>query len=60
MFLIHTLQREEESLMFDCQQYCLENLVNRLYEPEMARSQGMNGDGAAGMIAGSFPERVSR
>jgi biopolymer transport protein ExbB/TolQ len=34
MFLIHSLQREEESLVFDCQQYCLEHLVNRLYEPE--------------------------
>jgi biopolymer transport protein ExbB/TolQ len=35
MFLIYTLQREEESLVIDCQQYCLEHLVNRIYEPEM-------------------------
>jgi biopolymer transport protein ExbB/TolQ len=35
MFLIHTLQREEESLVIDCQQYCLEHLVNRIYEPEI-------------------------
>jgi len=33
MFFIHTLQREEESLVIDCQQYCLEHLVNRIYEP---------------------------
>jgi hypothetical protein len=33
MFLIHTVQRDEESLVIDCQQYCLEHLVNRLYEP---------------------------
>lgn len=34
MFLIHMLQRDEEALVLDCQQYCLEHLVNRLYEPE--------------------------
>ena len=34
MFLIHAVQREEEGLVIDCQQYCLENLVNRLYDPE--------------------------
>jgi hypothetical protein len=34
MFLIHTVQRDEEALVIDCQQYCLEHLVNRLYDPE--------------------------
>lgn len=34
MFFIHVLQREEESLVIDCQQYCLEHLVNRIYEAE--------------------------
>ena len=34
MFILHSLQREEESLVIDCQQYCLEHLVNRIYEPE--------------------------
>lgn len=34
MFLIHSIQRDEEALVIDCQQYCLENLVNRLYDPE--------------------------
>ena len=34
MFLIHMLQRDEEALVLDCQQFCLEHLVNRLYEPE--------------------------
>jgi hypothetical protein len=34
MFLIHTVQRDEESLVIDSQQYCLEHLVNRLYDPE--------------------------
>lgn len=34
MFLLHTVQREEEALVIDCQQYALENLVTRLYEPE--------------------------
>ncbi len=34
MFLVHSVQREEEALIIDSQQYCLEHLVNRLYEPE--------------------------
>ena len=34
MFLLHSVQRDEEALIIDCQQYCLENLVNRTYEPE--------------------------
>jgi biopolymer transport protein ExbB/TolQ len=36
MFLLHLVQRAEEALVIDCQQYCLENLVNRIYEPESA------------------------
>jgi hypothetical protein len=34
MFLLHAVQREEEGLVIDCQQYCLEHLVSRLYEVE--------------------------
>jgi biopolymer transport protein ExbB/TolQ len=34
MFLIHSVQRDEEALVIDCQQYCVEYLINRLYEPE--------------------------
>ena len=34
MFLIHVIQRDEDWLVIDCQQYCLEHLVNRIYEPE--------------------------
>jgi biopolymer transport protein ExbB/TolQ len=45
MFLLHLVQREEEALVIDCQQYCLENLVNRIYEPENT------GDGANMMFA---------
>ncbi len=36
MFLVHTVQREEESLVIDCQEYCVEHLINRMYEPEVA------------------------
>jgi hypothetical protein len=36
MFLLHSVQRDEEALVIDCQQYCLEHLVNRLYELEPA------------------------
>ena len=32
MFLVHSVQRDEEALVIDCQQYCLEHLVNRLYD----------------------------
>jgi hypothetical protein len=34
MAFLHTVMREEESLVIDCQQYCLEHLVSRLYETE--------------------------
>jgi hypothetical protein len=33
MFLIHSVQRDEEALVIDSQQYCLEHLVNRLCDP---------------------------
>lgn len=59
MFVIHMLQREEESLVFDCQQYCLEHLVNRLYEPELASAPGMNASPGS-MMPGTLPERVAR
>jgi biopolymer transport protein ExbB/TolQ len=38
MFLLHTVQRDEEGLVLDCQQYCLEHLVARLYDPEPVHS----------------------
>ena len=69
MFLIHTLQREEESLVYDCRQYCLEHLVNRIYEPAIAADgTGMSPGLAAptvlvtppGAIAGSLSQRGSR
>ncbi len=60
MFLIHTLQREEESLVIDCQQYCLEHLVNRIYEPEIAGNFSHGSEmSAGGMIAGNLTERAS-
>ncbi len=34
MFLLHSVQRDEEALVLDCQQYCLEHLVARLYGEE--------------------------
>jgi biopolymer transport protein ExbB/TolQ len=64
MFLIHTLQREEESLVIDCQQYCLEHLVNRIYEPDLLASgqESSHGDdlSTAGLIAGSRTQRGVR
>jgi biopolymer transport protein ExbB/TolQ len=61
MFLIHTLQREEESLVIDCQQYCLEHLVNRIYEPDPAAHGAGSNNGnelpAPGLVV---PQRVAR
>jgi hypothetical protein len=34
MFFLHAVQREEEGLVIDCQQYCLDHLVSRLYDTE--------------------------
>src|SRR4051794_11418278 len=34
MFILHVVQREEEGLVIDCQQYCLDHLVSRLYDLE--------------------------
>jgi biopolymer transport protein ExbB/TolQ len=39
MFFIHMVQRDEEGLVLDCQQYCLEHLVTRLYELEPERAE---------------------
>lgn len=33
MFWIHAVQRDEEAVVIDAQQYCLEHLINRIYEP---------------------------
>ena len=32
MFLLHSVQRDQEAVVLDCQQYCLEHLVSRLYD----------------------------
>lgn len=34
MYLLHMVQRNEESLIIDCQQYCQEHLLLRLYDPQ--------------------------
>jgi biopolymer transport protein ExbB/TolQ len=63
MLLVHLMQREEESVVIDCQQYCLEHLVNRIYEPEpfVERLPNLgNGRGPHVAIAGSLPERIPR
>jgi hypothetical protein len=50
MFLLHAVQREEENLVIDCQQYCLNHLVSRLYElpPDSAEAALANGPNWAG------------
>jgi hypothetical protein len=34
MYLLHRVQRDEEMLVIDCQQYCQEHLLLRLYDPQ--------------------------
>ncbi|MGF1580505.1 MAG: MotA/TolQ/ExbB proton channel family protein [Gemmataceae bacterium] len=46
MFLLHSVQREEEALVIDCQSYCTEHLVNRLYEPEALLTESSSGHGS--------------
>jgi biopolymer transport protein ExbB/TolQ len=66
MFLIHSMQRDEEALIIDCQQYCLDHLVHRAYEPE-ALGEGSSLDKGAGQRdrtghahgVGGYPERVA-
>jgi hypothetical protein len=62
MFLIHSVQRDEEALIIDCQQYCLENLVNRTYEPESlgepAPTAGRD-RARPTTVVHSFPERMA-
>lgn len=41
MFLVHSVQRDEEALVIDCQQYCQEHLVNRLYELEPGADESL-------------------
>jgi hypothetical protein len=33
MFLVHSVQRDEESLVIDCHQFCQEQVLMRLYDP---------------------------
>jgi hypothetical protein len=33
MYLVHTVQRAEETLVVDAQEYCQEHLLLRLYDP---------------------------
>jgi hypothetical protein len=47
MFLLHAVQREEEGLVIDCQQYCLDHLVSRLYDLE---PDGATGADAADLL----------
>jgi biopolymer transport protein ExbB/TolQ len=64
MFLVHSVQRDEEALIIDCQQYCLEHLVNRTYEPEplgegvSILSPARDRVGSSKVVTG-YPERIS-
>jgi biopolymer transport protein ExbB/TolQ len=65
MYFVHLLQGAEETMVIDCRQYCLENLVNRIYEPEPLGQPSAAADFAfeqerapQGAIAGSLTERM--
>lgn len=36
MYLLHVVQRAEENLVIDCQQFCQEHLLLRLYNPQQS------------------------
>jgi len=41
MYLLHHVQRSEENLIIDCQQYCQEHLLLRLYDPQPEPAYGV-------------------
>jgi biopolymer transport protein ExbB/TolQ len=41
MYLIHAVQRDQEDLVLDSQEYCLERLISRLYDLDKAPPQPM-------------------
>jgi biopolymer transport protein ExbB/TolQ len=46
MYLLHIVQRAEETLVIDCQEYCQEHLLLRLYDPRPG--EGWTGELANG------------
>ncbi len=46
MYFLHTIQRAEESLVLDCQQFCQEHLVLRLYDPQPEFAAALEREGA--------------
>lgn len=62
MLFVHLMQREEDALVIDCQQYCLEHLVNRIYEPEsmgdasIASSQSVLRQTMTSSMSESYPQ----
>lgn len=48
MYLLHAIQRAEEALVLDCQQFCQEHLLLRLYDP--ARTESVEDFAVAGAV----------
>lgn len=42
MYLLHVVQKAEELLVIDCQQYCQEHLLLRLYDPQPEHVDALN------------------
>ena len=42
MYVLHMVQRSEETLIIDCQEYCQEHLLLRLYDPVSSVSAGVS------------------
>src|SRR5207244_260883 len=58
MLLVHLVQRAEETLLIDCQGYCLEHLSNRVMDAGAAPPQQAPAAGPPVVVAWS-PERAS-
>lgn len=42
MYFLHVVQQAEELLIIDCQQYCQEHLLLRIYDPQPEVAEAMN------------------
>lgn len=46
MYVLHAVQRDQEDLVLDCQEYCLEHLITRLYDLDRTATVTAEPDGA--------------
>jgi hypothetical protein len=55
MYLIHAVQRDQEDLVLDAQEYCLEHLVSKLYDLEKSPAPALEMDAVELSTERSWP-----